>query len=1487
MARNLVLRSDGKLVNVVPKRGQLFICATGCCCGHTDRNYAPVFKDLYHNEWGQRKLRNKVHLNNAGCLGPCPLANVVLLLFDGRPVWFHSVNTEGHVVAIFDYIDAMLAANSFLPPPALLSELTFNGFAWNGENSGDAHPARYTPPALPKAEPELVRTPGILFLSHSDTDFLTLSQVTGQAGLPSDFPSVCAANPAHYRDAAETDAFLDEVLPVAEIVIVRLLGGRASWKYGIEKLTRWARENERWLICLPGTYDLDPELMALSTVGVPLAHEVAAYLQLGGVRNYEHALRFLSDHLLTTGLGYEPPLESPDFGIYVPTPTRSKAVRLKNARSTSTADRPTIGLLFYRAHYLAGNTDFVDAIIEECATQELNILPVYAKSLKELAAGNNNRGGNLPAALTLFLDEQGRSKVDVIISTLSLAIGSVNPDGPTQSGWSVQALANFDVPILQAITAGGSRVQWEGSMRGLSPLDTAMNVALPEFDGRIISVPISFKENPTNSSSKEAHINAPVVKYVPDAERIKRMVGQAKRLALLRHKTNANKRIAFVLTNSPSKAARIGNAVGLDAPASLLYVLQAMQEVGYKVQDLPPTGDELIHNLIERCSYDVEVLSEQQLASAAARVPNETYTNWFGDLPARNREQMTARWGAPPGEAYVHDNNLALAGLEYGNVFVALQPPRGYGMNPDAIYHVPDLAPTHNYYALYRWLAEPVERGGWGADAIVHMGKHGTLEWLPGKGVGVSETCYPDQFLGDLPLVYPFILNDPGEGTQAKRRGHAVIIDHLTPPMMQAETYGALAELAQLVNEYYQVEQLDPSKLPLLQAQIWELMQRTRLDTDLNLQEKSDSSSLALSDAMSIVQNQSGHGHTHEWDAALTEDGLPVTLVEMGGKDFAHLVENIDGYLCELAGAQIRDGLHILGQLAGGEQLNGLLFNLTRLPNLNIPSLRAGVAAVWGLDLAALLDKPGAKLKTGFDVSALAEFARGKLFASNADLIEVIDALCHRLLSELAAQNFAADAIEPLIERELGFAPGAKAKDDVRQTLTFVCRQLMPALCQTGAEITNLLHALDGGYVPAGPSGAPTRGMAHVLPTGRNFYAVDPRTLPSMVAWQVGEQLAKQLLERHLAEEGRYPESVGLSIWGTSAMRTHGDDLAEVFALLGVRPVWQKENRRLVGVEVVPLNELGRPRIDVISRISGFFRDAFPYLISLLDEAYRKVAELDEPLDQNFVRKHYLQDKTQLAEQGVPESEAQRQALYRVFGSKPGSYGAGILPLIDERNWQDVSDLAEAYINWGGYAYTAAEYGSEAHSAYRQVLSGVEIAVKNQDNREHDIFDSDDYLQYHGGMIAAIRALSGKAPKRYFGDNSDPARVKVRDLKEETLRVFRSRVVNPKWLESIQRHGYKGGLELAATVDYLFGYDATSEVLEDWMYEQLANTYLLDDQIRQFLERSNPWALKDMSGRLIEAAKRKMWETPSEQILNALYALYQDAEDNLELGVKS
>ena len=883
--------------------------------------------------------------------------------------------------------------------------------------------------------------------------------------------------------------------------------------------------------------------------------------------------------------------------------------------------------------------------------------------------------------------------------------------------------------------------------------------------------------------------------------------------------------------------------MGLDTPASAILVLNALKDAGYKVTDIPETGDELVHRIIERCSNDRDSLTEEQLRLAAGHVTAGQYAEWFASFPEDVTEEMSRDWGEPPGQVYRSNGSLAIAGIDLGNVFVGLQPPRGFGENPIAIYHSPDLSPTHHYIAYYRWV-----RDVFGADAILHLGKHGTLEWLPGKGIGLSPSCYPEVALDDVPLFYPFIINDPGEGSQAKRRAHATIVDHLIPAMTTADSYGDIARIEQLMDEHYQCQTLDPSKLPLLEAQIWEVVQQAELHRDLGI------------------------------------DSQP--------EDFGEFILEIDGYLCELKDAQIKDGLHILGDVPQGEQLVGLLCALTRLDISGIPSLRRSVAEALGLDYARLTDDLGeapvvpSPSGGGSGWGRLLALDEDSPVRTNGDVLERIELLCRQLYREMLGRGFNAADAAPVAASVLG-APDAQTQT----VLEYVAGTIYPALMRTPDEIGNLLRGLEGKFVPPGPSGAPTRGMANILPTGRNFYSVDPKTIPSPAAWETGKQLADSLLDKYLEEEGAYPEMVGLVVWGTSAMRTHGDDIAQILHLLGVRPRWQAESRRVLGIEAIPLPELGRPRIDVTVRISGFFRDAFPNLINLLDQAVELAASLDESPEDNYVVKHLREDLDNAANRhsresgnlGIGASDVDRAAsLYRIFGSKPGTYGAGILPVLDERNWETVQDLAEVYTVWGGYAYTQEAHGVNARDQFRQRFSQIVVAAKNQDTREHDIFDSDDYMQYHGGMIATVRALTGRSPRQFFGDSADPSRARNRDLQDEARRVFRSRVVNPKWIESMKRHGYKGAFELAATVDYMFGYDATAQVIEDWMYEDVTESYVFDPDTRRFFQQSNPWALKGVVERLLEAIERDLWENPPPEMREKLQQMYLDLEADLE-----
>jgi cobaltochelatase CobN len=1151
----------------------------------------------------------------------------------------------------------------------------------------------------------------ILFITNVETEVLAL-RVASEV-LPQGFDRVRAAQP--WTIEGQPD------LSGVRCVLVRLLRGRQAWD-GFDALRMNCQSRHIPLLAFGGEAVPDAELTALSTVPSATVTGAFAYLVNGGPKNFEHLLRFVADTVLLEGYGFDAPEEIPLHGIWR-RPTRDMG--------------PLIAVVFYRAHLVAGNTRFVADLCDAIEESGGRALALWCYSLRDQAG---------EPVVELIRQHAPDALITTVLAAGGVAAGAGTTHG--QGGldgqaWDASALAALDIPIVQAPSSGWSRDTWAQSTAGLGPYDATAGVAIPEFDGRIIAPAFAFNEVVDDGDDIGTEVRA--YRTVPD--RTQRVARIALRHAGLRHKPNRDKRIAIVLSAYPTKRSRLGNAVGLDTPKSAIRLLDTLHGAGYRVDDAPEEGDELMARLADGLTYDAETLTQRELDHAVGRLPAAAYEAWFDTLPDDTRAEIEAAWGPAPGDHRVHDDALVFSGVELGNVLVAIQPPRGYGDDPVAVYHSPNLAPAHHYLAFYRWLDE-----GWGADAAVHLGKHGTLEWLPGKALALSSGCGPDAALGDMPFFYPFVVNDPGEGAQAKRRAHAVVVDHLLPPMTRADTYDDLARLEQLFDEYALVSSLDPTKLPALRDRIWDLLTEAALDRDLGL------------------------------DEAPTED------------TFDDILLHVDGYLCSLKDAQIRGGLHTLGQPPEGDALTDLILAVTRLDQGATPSLRTTVAKELGLNPEDPRD------------------------------LDAIEARCRERVDQ---------------------------RDRSDETIAWVEDWLKPRLAQTTDELTNLLHGLDGGFVPAGPSGALTRGGAHVLPTGRNFYALDPNAVPTELAWEVGQRLADALIARHLDDTGGYPKTVGLVLWGTALLRTQGDDIAEALALLGVRPVWEAESRRIKGLEIIPDVELGRPRIDVTLRISGFFRDAFPQLVRLFDDAVHLVAR----------------------QEGSPITDDDP----RCFGPAPGAYGAGILQVLEQGNWRSDEDLAAVYMAWSGHAYTTQDFGVPAVDAMRRRFAAIDVAVKNQDNREHDIFDSDDYLQEHGGMVATIRSLTGRDPLAYFGDSADPSRPVVRSLAEEAARVVRTRVVNPKWIEAMRRHGYKGAFEMAATVDYLFGYDATARVVDDWMYERVTQAYVADPATREFFAESNPWALKSIAERLLEAVDRGLWDA-SEQARKTLQQALLEAE---------
>ncbi|MCY1326986.1 Aerobic cobaltochelatase subunit CobN [compost metagenome] len=1216
---------------------------------------------------------------------------------------------------------------------------------------------------------DLGQTPAdILFLSAADTELSSIAAAHGRrdGGL-----SLRIASLMNLMHPMSVDTYVERTARHAKLIVVRPLGGASYFRYLLEALHAAAVTHRFQIAVLPGDDKPDPGLEPFSTVEADDRQRLWAYFNEGGADNAGLFLDY-AEALVTGADKPQPAKPLLKAGIWWPgrgVIGVSEWIRVVSAADARRTDRvefePTVAICFYRALVQSGETRPVEALIDALAAQGVRALPVFVSSLKDAVSV-----GTLQSIFS-------EAPPDVVMNATGFAVSSPGADRqPT-------VLESTGAPVLQVIFSGSSRAQWETSPQGLMARDLAMNVALPEVDGRILARAVSFKA----ASIYDARVEANIVGHEPLEDRVRFAASLAVNWAKLRRTEPADRRIAIVMANYPSRDGRLGNGVGLDTPAGTVEVLGAMAREGYAVGEVPEDGDALMRYLMagptNAAGRDREIREKISLSD---------YKRFFDSLPKQIQDEVGGRWGAPEADPFFLDGGFALPLACFGEVIVGIQPARGYNIDPKESYHSPDLVPPHGYLAFYAFL-----RHQFGAQAIVHMGKHGNLEWLPGKALALSERCYPEAIFGPLPHIYPFIVNDPGEGTQAKRRTSAVIIDHLTPPLTRAESYGPLKDLEALVDEYYDAAGGDPRRLRLLSRQILDLVRDIGLDSDAGI-DKGDSDDKAL--------------------------------------------EKLDAYLCDLKEMQIRDGLHIFGVAPEGRLLTDLTVALARVPRGlgegGDQSLQRAIAADAGFAFDPL-DCVMSDVWTGAKPSILTDISDAS-WRTNGDTVERVELLAASLVS--------------------GEQPCPADWTNTQAVLDEIETRLKPSITGSGAaEMAGFLTGLDGRFVAPGPSGAPTRGRPDVLPTGRNFYSVDSRAVPTPAAYELGKKSAELLIRRYLQDHGEWPSSFGLTAWGTANMRTGGDDIAQALALIGAKPVWDMVSRRVTGYEIVPLAMLGRPRVDVTLRISGFFRDAFPDQIALFDKAIRAVGALEEDDADNMIAARMRAESQRLEAEGVEAQEAARRASYRIFGAKPGAYGAGLQALIDEKGWDSRADLAEAYLTWGAYAYGAGEEGKAERDLFEERLRTIEAVVQNQDNREHDLLDSDDYYQFEGGMSAAAEHLGGTRPAIYHNDHSRPEKPVIRSLEEEIGRVVRARVVNPKWIDGVMRHGYKGAFEIAATVDYMFAFAATTGAVRDHHFEAAYQAFVVDERVAEFLRDKNPAAFAELAERLLEAIDRNLW----------------------------
>ncbi|RKD97617.1 cobaltochelatase subunit CobN [Halopiger aswanensis] len=1265
----------------------------------------------------------------------------------------------------------------------------------------------------------------------------------GQAAQRLEDVELVVRSESDLEDEADVESFVEELRDAAAAIF--WLHGAEDSMPGYDYAT-----SELEAAGVPLIVKATGDAFAFEDTTVSEAHRdrVYDYLEKGGTINVENLCRFLVSEYEGRDLEYDDPAELPTEGVYHPD---YPGIGYEELLETHDPDRPTVAVWFYESHWTHENTRYVDAQVRALEEQGANALPIFCNP----ATDTDEQEDAEWVTDNWLLDADGEPIVDAVLSSFMFSL-SMDERGRSASDEGESAedvfLDRLGVPVLQTITTMRSRSRYESSDTGVMGFELALSVALPEFDGNVITHPISGKER----TDDEAGIGSAPKHHFPIEDRIDHATRLAVNWAELRHTPNEEKNVAVVLHNYPPSDDGIGTAFGLDSPESTVNLLEELEARGYDLNgETPDDGQTLVETLTSQLTLEDRWVAPEDVRDLSVDVVSpDTYEDWFSEADERFRENVVEEWGEAP------DRPFAIPGVEFGNVLVTVQPPRGFGMDPSKVYHDSDLQPPHDYYAFYGWLRNSFE-----ADAVVHLGTHGSLEWLPGKTVGLNGESAPDQLIDDIPNVYPYIVNNPGEGTQAKRRSYAAIVDYLTPVMRSAGTYDELSELEELANQYREagMEDARADDGEHLETLIREKVEELDLAVELGI-------------AGTIDEKADVRG-PDEAGSSLAEGE-----VEGDEVDVDELVERVHEYLTDVKTTQIRLGLHTMSEPPADERLVEYLVALTRLENPGAPSLRESVAGALGVDYEKMLNAPGE-----YDEDL------GMTYAEAADVV-------HETSLELVETLAEHDFDVPESEREAGpddevnmnllvvdletigdARAQSGAHDDLREVLAYICEEAQPRVQGAEDEIPRTADALSGEYVPPGGSGAPTRGGVDLLPTARNFYTLDPRKVPAKPAWQVGKEVAEGVLERHHSEEGEYPEEIGVVAWGTPTVRTRGETIAQVLAMMGVEPQWTDAGR-IDDVEPIPLEELDRPRIDVTTRVSGLFRDAFPAAAGVIHDAVDAVVDLDEPHDMNYVKKHVEEEAEELQEaEDLDESDARKAAKHRVFTTKPGGYGAGTNKAVDEGNWNDRSDLANVYVQWGGYAMGSRGRVSDAHDAFERRLSSVDATVKLEDTMEQDEFDSSDWYAFHGGFISAVSEIAGEEPASYVGDSSDPDNVSVYTNEEKVRKAMRSRVLNPDWLESMEEHGYKGAGDLSTTVDVTLGWDATTGVVSDTLWEEVAEKYAFDEDRQDWLRDVNPWALESITDTLLEAIERDLWDADDETV-DRLRDLNLEVEGDLE-----
>ena len=1123
------------------------------------------------------------------------------------------------------------------------------------------------------------------------------------------------------------------------------------------------------------------EINKMRLIKIEDFYNMTKYVLNGGIENYKNLILYVASKFGYKKYTY---LESKTIkteGIYY----NGRIVENEDEFLKSIYNKKVIVVLFHSKDWWNKRKKVVDKFLEEIENNGMLGIGIFTN----LSSKDLNGAKGIDWIIENYLKHNGKIIPKVIINLLSYSLTVFSKHNKIEDRKSI--FEDLNIPIIQAMSTYQERKEWESSIRGLDSESLAINVYYPEFDGQIITVTSCTYEN-IKDEIGERKI------FIPIENRVTKIVKIAKGWLKLSEKRNEEKKIAIIFHNMPPRNDMIGRAFGLDSVKSVYNMVELFKKNGIKTNYNFKNSNEIINKIIKGVSNDHKWLDAQKILERSVdKINKKKYEIWFSELNLKVQSEMEKQWGKAPGTFMNYNENFPIPGIINGNIFIGLQPPRGIEEKADEIYHSTKFVIPHQYYAFYHWIKDIFK-----ADVIYHMGTHGTLEWLPGKEVGLSESCYPDFNIDDIPHLYPYSVNISGEGLQAKRRSNAVLISHMIPALTLAGGYDEIEEIEELIKQYYHAKNINDKKIKKIEKEIIELYFKYNYINDLKIN------------------------------------------FEEIERDFSVFLNKFHLYIDEIKSSVIKDGLHILGEIPDEKKLVGLIYNILKIKTNEMLAIDELVGKAIGVNIV-----------------------------ENKDLIILskIRELSHKVIKDIL-ENKKIDKIEnyEIEDRKL-----------IDMLKNYVLEIILPKIYGIKNETESIINGLNGKFVKPGESGYITRGNLNILPTGTNFYAIDPYKIPTKLSWKVGVNLAELLIERYRRDEGELPKSIAMVLYSGDTIKTNGDDIAEILYLMGIKPIWEKNSEKVIGLEVIPLEELGRPRIDVTLRISGLFRDTFPVLIKMIDDAVNLVANLDENIEDNYIKKNIEEDIKKLIEMGYDQLEAERKSKVRVFGCPPGTYGTGIRTLIENKNWKDRKDLGEVYINWSSYGYTNDYHGEKMVTIFKEKLKRVSLTIKNEASNEIDMLESDDYYAYHGGLKVAVTSLKEEEVRSYSGNTSDIDNIKIKSLNEESSRIMRARILNPKWIEGLKKHDYKGAVEMSSMLDTVFGWDATAQIIEDWMYDKILEKYLIDENTRKWLEKNNIHALLNMSERLLEAERRGMWKTRKENI-EVLTRIYLDVEGKVE-----